>query len=202
MTFSVPSTTPVVFYHRLEQTNKQPSPFPYLLCHRSKAYRRRSDGNCYPVATASGDPSMPKHFRHSSPSPVWPTPQPARSYTWWMPRHPPLVHFRSALPSPARFARLHTNGLHPQQHGMDISFLCVSTLWGRNCLKEEAEAKKKSGLKNWFTGLKAEFSKIIWPDRQSLTKETVAVLAVSVLLGVIIAVVDLIVRFGIEFIVK
>ena len=60
----------------------------------------------------------------------------------------------------------------------------------------------KSGLKNWFTGLKAEFSKIIWPDRQSLTKETVAVLAVSVLLGVIIAVVDLIVRFGIEFIVK
>ena len=56
--------------------------------------------------------------------------------------------------------------------------------------------------KNWFKGLKAEFSKIIWPDRQSLTKETVAVLAVSVLLGVIIAVVDLIVRFGIEFIVK
>ena len=45
-------------------------------------------------------------------------------------------------------------------------------------------------------------TKKYWPDRQSLTKETVAVLAVSVLLGVIIAVVDLIVRFGIEFIVK
>ena len=62
--------------------------------------------------------------------------------------------------------------------------------------------KAKKQKKNWFKGLKAEFSKIIWPDRQSLTKETVAVLAVSVLLGVIIAVVDLIVRFGIEFIVK
>ena len=60
--------------------------------------------------------------------------------------------------------------------------------------------KAKKQKKNWFKGLKAEFSKIIWPDRQSLTKETVAVLAVSVLLGVIIAVVDLIVRFGIEFI--
>ena len=59
--------------------------------------------------------------------------------------------------------------------------------------------KAKKQKKNWFKG---EFSKIIWPDRQSLTKETVAVLAVSVLLGVIIAVVDLIVRFGIEFIVK
>ena len=62
--------------------------------------------------------------------------------------------------------------------------------------------KAKKQKKNWFKGLKAEFSKIIWPDRQSLTKETVAVLAVSVLLGVIIAVVDLIVRFGIEFIVQ
>ena len=62
--------------------------------------------------------------------------------------------------------------------------------------------KAKKQKKNWFKGLKAEFSKIIWPDRQSLTKETVAVLAGSVLLGVIIAVVDLIVRFGIEFIVK
>ena len=62
--------------------------------------------------------------------------------------------------------------------------------------------KAKKQKKNWFKGLKAEFSKIIWPDRQSLTKETVAALAVSVLLGVIIAVVDLIVRFGIEFIVK
>ena len=62
--------------------------------------------------------------------------------------------------------------------------------------------KAKKQKKNWFKGLKAEFSKIIWPDRQSLTKETVAVLAVSVLLGVIIAVVGLIVRFGIEFIVK
>ena len=62
--------------------------------------------------------------------------------------------------------------------------------------------KAKKQKKNWFKGVKAEFSKIIWPDRQSLTKETVAVLAVSVLLGVIISVVDLIVRFGIEFIVK
>ena len=30
--------------------------------------------------------------------------------------------------------------------------------------------KAKKQKKNWFKGLKAEFSKIIWPDRQSLTK--------------------------------
>ena len=62
--------------------------------------------------------------------------------------------------------------------------------------------KTKKQKKSWFKGLKAEFSKIIWPDQKSLTKETIAVLVVSVLLGVIISVVDLIVRFGIEFIVK
>jgi len=62
--------------------------------------------------------------------------------------------------------------------------------------------KTKKQKKSWFKGLNAEFSKIIWPDQKSLTKETIAVLVVSVLLGVIISVVDLIVRFGIEFIVK
>ncbi len=62
--------------------------------------------------------------------------------------------------------------------------------------------KTKKQKKSWFKGLKAESSKIIWPDQKSLTKETIAVLVVSVLLGVIISVVDLIVRFGIEFIVK
>ena len=41
--------------------------------------------------------------------------------------------------------------------------------------------KAKKQKKNWFKGLKAEFSKIIWPDRQSLTKETVAVLAVRII---------------------
>ena len=62
--------------------------------------------------------------------------------------------------------------------------------------------KTKKQKKSWFKGFNAEFSKIIWPDQKSLTKETIAVLVVSVLLGVIISVVDLIVRFGIEFIVK
>lgn len=62
--------------------------------------------------------------------------------------------------------------------------------------------KAKKQKKNWFKGLKAEFSKIIWPDRKSLTKETVAVLFVSVLLSVIIAVVDFICRLGIEYIIK
>ena len=62
--------------------------------------------------------------------------------------------------------------------------------------------KTKKQEKSWFKGLKAEFKKIVWPDQKSLTKETAAVVIVSVVVGVIISVVDLIARFGIEFLVK
>ena len=62
--------------------------------------------------------------------------------------------------------------------------------------------KTKKQKKSWFKGLKAEFKKIVWPDQKPLTKETAAVVIVSVVVGVIISVVDLIARFGIEFLVK
>ena len=62
--------------------------------------------------------------------------------------------------------------------------------------------KTKKQKKSGFKGLKAEFKKIVWPDQKSLTKETAAVVIVSVVVGVIISVVDLIARFGIEFLVK
>ena len=62
--------------------------------------------------------------------------------------------------------------------------------------------KTKKQKKSWFKGLKAEFKKIVWPDQKSLTKETAAVVIVSVVVGVIISVVDLIARFGFEFLVK
>jgi preprotein translocase subunit SecE len=62
--------------------------------------------------------------------------------------------------------------------------------------------KTKKQKKNWFKGLKTEFSKIVWPDQKSLTKETIAVLAVSVLIGLITTAADLAIRFGIGFLVK
>ena len=65
---------------------------------------------------------------------------------------------------------------------------------------ETVKATKQK--KSWFKGLKAEFKKIIWPDRNSLVKETTAVLVVSVLLGAIIFVVDFVARIGIEFLVR
>ena len=60
------------------------------------------------------------------------------------------------------------------------------------------ETKKPS----WFKGVKGEFKRISWPTKSTLTKETIAVVSISVLLGVIITIIDLILRTGIEFIIR
>ena len=61
----------------------------------------------------------------------------------------------------------------------------------------EKAPRKKSFIKT----LKAEFKKIIWPDKETLTKQTIAVLACSVVLGAVIAVLDLIIKFGLNIII-
>ncbi len=65
-------------------------------------------------------------------------------------------------------------------------------------MSENTEKVKKTG---WFKGLKAEFKKIIWPDKKTLAKETVAVLVCSVLIGAIIAIIDALIQYVINFIV-
>ena len=45
-----------------------------------------------------------------------------------------------------------------------------------------------------------EIKKIIWPDRQATLKQSVAVVAISVALGVIIALLDYIAKNGVNFI--
>ncbi len=58
---------------------------------------------------------------------------------------------------------------------------------------------KQSKLGNFFKGLSAEFKKIIWPDRTTLLKQTVTVTAISVVLGLLIALIDTIVQYGVNF---
>jgi len=57
---------------------------------------------------------------------------------------------------------------------------------------------EKTQKKSWFKGLKAEFNKIIWPDRKTLVKHTAAVVSVSVVLGAIIALVDFLAQYGVN----
>ncbi len=61
---------------------------------------------------------------------------------------------------------------------------------------------EKTQKKSWFKGLNSEFKRIIWPDKMTLAKQTTAVVCVSVLLGVIIAVVDFLVQNGVDILVN
>jgi preprotein translocase subunit SecE len=64
--------------------------------------------------------------------------------------------------------------------------------------KDKAKTKEKKTP--FFKGLKAEFNKIIWPDKTTLTKQTAAV--VSVILGAIITICDILVKFGVDLLVR
>lgn len=63
----------------------------------------------------------------------------------------------------------------------------------------EAVASKSKG---WFKGLKAEFHKISWSSKDDITKETIAVVVVSVVVGLLIAVIDFLLQSGINFLVS
>ncbi|WP_349944924.1 preprotein translocase subunit SecE [Lacrimispora sp. BS-2] len=54
--------------------------------------------------------------------------------------------------------------------------------------------------KSFFKGLKSEFAKIVWADKETVTKQTIAVMSSAIALGLIIGILDLIIKFGLSFI--
>lgn len=57
---------------------------------------------------------------------------------------------------------------------------------------------EQTAKKSFFKGLKAEFKKVVWPARDTVGKQTVAVVVVSVALGIMIAILDFAMKYGIE----
>ena len=60
---------------------------------------------------------------------------------------------------------------------------------------------EKAPKKSFFKGLKAEFKKIVWPDQETVGKQTVAAISVAVAIGIVIAVLDFIIKWGLSFII-
>ncbi len=63
-------------------------------------------------------------------------------------------------------------------------------------MSDAAEATKKK--ESFFAGVKKEFKKIVWPDKVTVAKESAAVVIISVILGAIIALVDMAIKFGLD----
>ena len=62
-------------------------------------------------------------------------------------------------------------------------------------MSENVKNEKKTGF---FKGVKSEFKKISLPDKKSLFKQTLAVILVALVLGVIIAGLDSVLQLGIS----
>ncbi len=60
--------------------------------------------------------------------------------------------------------------------------------------------QEKAPKKSWFKGLKSEFKKITWPDRETLVKESAAVIVITIILGIVIALVDMGINAGVDLI--
>lgn len=70
-------------------------------------------------------------------------------------------------------------------------------------MEEKAKAKEGASKKNsFFAGLKAEFNKVIWPTKETIVKQTTAVVVVSIILGVVISLLDMGIIFGVKEILK
>lgn len=65
----------------------------------------------------------------------------------------------------------------------------------------ETVSNEKAPKKDFIKGLKAEFNKIVWPDQETLTKQTIVVVITTVVLGIAIAILDLIIKFGLNILV-
>ena len=65
---------------------------------------------------------------------------------------------------------------------------------------DSAKSEKTSKLVKFWNGVKAEFKKIVWPDKEDLLKQSVAVVIISVVVGAIITVLDFGIQYGVDFI--
>ena len=66
--------------------------------------------------------------------------------------------------------------------------------------KTDQQTAKKEKKPSFFKGLKTEYKKIVFADKETVAKQTVAVVAMSVFIGALIGVLDMIMKFGLSFI--
>ena len=53
--------------------------------------------------------------------------------------------------------------------------------------------------KSFFKGVQAEFKKISWPDKNTMLKQSVVVVTISIVVGLIITVLDWVMQIGVNF---
>lgn len=62
-----------------------------------------------------------------------------------------------------------------------------------------ADSAEKARKQSFFKNVQMEFKKVSWPDRNTMFKQSVAVVAISLVAGVIITVIDYLAQYGVNF---
>ncbi len=66
-------------------------------------------------------------------------------------------------------------------------------------IKEQNEPQEKAAKKKGaFQNMKAEFKRIVWPDKNTVVKESTAVIVVTIILAVVIAFLDFVIKTGLD----
>lgn len=66
--------------------------------------------------------------------------------------------------------------------------------------ESEKKSAKKEKKPSFFRELKNEYKKIVFANKETVAKQTVAVLSLSIFIGAVIAVLDFVMKFGLSFI--
>ena len=61
---------------------------------------------------------------------------------------------------------------------------------------------RKENKPGFFKTVSVEFKKIIWPSKESVFKQSIAVTAIAIVVGVLITVFDFLIQYGVNFITK
>ncbi len=69
-------------------------------------------------------------------------------------------------------------------------------------MEENKTSNAGSKGTSFWSGVKSEFSKIIWPTREKLMRQSVAVVVITVITAALIAVLDRGLQYGINFVIK
>ena len=69
-------------------------------------------------------------------------------------------------------------------------------------MENKEKSAQESRLSRFFKGVRTEFRKIIWPDRDTLVKQLIAVVCVTAVVAILIAVIDFGAQNLIDFLTK
>ena len=94
-----------------------------------------------------------------------------------------------------RFCKTHTMHKETKQFLVDQHLADERSL----VMGDSPKTEKKSGAKVFFKGVKTEFKKISWPDKTTLLKQSVVVVTISIVLGLLITLMDTVIQYGVNF---